>query len=123
MAEDAAKFYQGGITACNLGQKSRHLDIEPVHALSCNCVSEEVAADMALHVCRLFTSDWGIGITGYASPVPESGNKLFAYYAVSYRAEIIIANKIISGKYNPFKIQLLYARHLLKDFQFRLASF
>ena len=114
-AENAANFYQGSITVYNLGQKSRHLFIEPVHALSCNSVSEKIAGDMALNVCRLFTSDWGVGITDYASPVPESGNKLFAYYAVSCRGAIVLANKIIPAKDTPLKIQLLYVRYLLKD--------
>ena len=31
-AMDASKFYQGGITAYNLGQKSRHLHINSIHA-------------------------------------------------------------------------------------------
>ncbi|MFT3750464.1 MAG: hypothetical protein QM768_19275 [Agriterribacter sp.] len=31
----------------------------------------------------LFTSNWEIGITGYASPVPESGQALFVYYAIA----------------------------------------
>jgi nicotinamide-nucleotide amidase len=28
-AADAARFFQGGITTYNLGQKSRHLHVEP----------------------------------------------------------------------------------------------
>src|SRR5436190_21131457 len=73
---DAASFFQGGITAYNIAQKFKHLQVEPLHALSVNCVSSKVAKEMALHVCQLYSSDWGIGITGYASPVPESGNKV-----------------------------------------------
>ena len=29
---DASQFFQGGITAYNLGQKCRHLLVEPIHA-------------------------------------------------------------------------------------------
>jgi nicotinamide mononucleotide (NMN) deamidase PncC len=42
-AEFAMKFFQGGITAYNLGQKYRHLQVEPIHAQFTNFVSERVA--------------------------------------------------------------------------------
>jgi nicotinamide-nucleotide amidase len=122
-AEKAMEFYQGGITAYNLGQKSRHLLVDPIHGISCNCVSEKIAADMALNVCKLFSSDWGIGITGFASPVPESGNKLFAYYAIAWHGAVIKAKKIEPGKNSPLNVQLMYARYLLKDFSMHLSSF
>lgn len=113
-ATDAAKFYQGGMTAYNIGQKTRHLLIEPIHALSCNCVSEQVAKEMASGVCRLFGSNWGLAITGYASPVPESNNELFAYYAIARQQEIIASGKIIPLRPDePFSIQSWYAAQLL----------
>lgn len=114
-AENAAEFYQGGITAYNLGQKSRHLIVEPVHALSVNSVSEKVAMEMALNVCSLFTSDWGVGITGYASPVPESKNKLFAYYAIAHKDNIVKSKKISPAKDEPFRIQQLYVSKVVED--------
>ena len=112
-AEDAMKFYQGGITVYNLGQKSRHLHIEPIHALSCDCVSEQVSREMALNVSTLFTSDWGIGITGFASPVPESGNKLFAFYAIVHLGKIHTSGKINAEKNEPFKVQTFFVASLL----------
>jgi nicotinamide-nucleotide amidase len=121
-ADQAMDFYQGGITAYNLGQKSRHLLVDPIHALSCSCVSAKVSAEMALNVCRLFTSNWGIGITGYASPVPESGNKLFAYYAIARNGEIIVSKKIDADKDEPAKIQLLYVENVLKELAAHLLS-
>ncbi|HRO48098.1 CinA family protein [Agriterribacter sp.] len=107
-AEGAISCYQGGITVYNLAQKYRHLDIEPIHAQACNCVSEKVAAEMALNVCRLFCSNWGIGITGYATPVPESGNEVFAWYAIGFKGEIKKTGKLIPHKDEPFNIQLFY---------------
>src|ERR1700754_936950 len=62
-AQDAALFFQGGITAYNLGQKSRHLSIEPIYAENCNCVDNAVSIEMAKGVCSLFSSQIGIGIT------------------------------------------------------------
>ena len=114
-AENAVEFYQGGITTYNLGQKSRHLLVEPVHALACNSVSVKVANEMALNVCSLFTSDWGIGITGYASPVPESQNKLFAWYAISHNGSIVMSDKINAKKDEPFRVQQLYVANVLKN--------
>src|SRR5688572_31469658 len=65
-AKDATKFFQGGITTYNAGQKCRHLNIEPISALENNCVTEKVACEMAAQVSRLFISDVGISSTGYA---------------------------------------------------------
>ncbi|RYU93134.1 CinA family protein [Emticicia agri] len=114
-AEEASQFYQGGITAYNVGQKFRHLRIEPVQALACNCVSEKIAQEMALHVCDLFHSQWGIGITGYAAPVPESDNKLYAYYAIAHKSRIVDTRKIVSKKGDSVKIQLFYTNEVLSD--------
>src|SRR5688572_33040104 len=81
LAENAMDFFQGGITVYNLGQKTRHLGVNPIHGIECNCVSEQIAVQMARQVNQLFLSDWGLAITGYASPVPEENiTELFACY-------------------------------------------
>jgi nicotinamide-nucleotide amidase len=115
-ANNALKFFQGGITAYNLGQKSRHLHVDPIEAENNNCVSTKVALEMALNVCELFHSDWGLSITGYSSPVPESGNKLFAYYAISLRKKIVHNGKIEAEGNNPEKVQIFYVRKILEEF-------
>jgi nicotinamide-nucleotide amidase len=116
-AENAAKFFQGGITAYNLGQKSRHLNIEPIHAESCNCVSEKVAAQMALEVTKLFTSDWGIAITGYAAPAPECDiDEPFAFYAISFQDKLVEVKKISAKKGDPMSVQIFYVNKMLNDF-------
>ena len=117
-AENASQFFQGGITAYNLGQKSRHLRIEPIHAERCNCVSDKVAIEMAHEVTRLFSCDWGIAITGYAAPVPEySIDELFAYYAISFQQELLEVKKIIAEKNDPMKVQAFYVNNILTDLQ------
>lgn len=108
--ENAAKFFQGGITAYNLGQKYKHLEVEPIHAQEINCVSDKVAVQMARQVCRQFNSQWGIGITGYCSPVPESGNKIYAYYAVIFNEDLLRNEKITSTATSPPDVQLDYAK-------------
>ena len=108
---DATQFFQGGICAYNLGQKSKHLDVEPIHAEEVNSVSSRVAKEMALNVARMFNSDIGIGVTGFSTAVPESNNKIYAFYSLSKngrevrkgkisikRAEATLAQQIFSNK-------------------------
>jgi len=111
---DATDFFQGGLTAYNVAQKFKHLQVEPIHALSVNCVSPLVAEQMAIQVCRIFGAHWGIGITGYATPVPESGKKLFAYFAITYKEKVRLKGILRSDKKNPPEVQLQYTQALLK---------
>jgi nicotinamide-nucleotide amidase len=114
-AKDASHFFQGGITAYNLGQKSRHLLVDPLHAQQCNCVSEQVAESMACQVSVLFSSHWGLGITGYAATMPEQGvDELFAYYAVYQNGEKKDGGRIDGGKEEGLKAQLHYVHTLLE---------
>ena len=113
---DASTFYQGGITAYNIGQKYRHLRVEPIHAQFVNCVSQKVSDEMAVNVCRLFNSDWGIGVTGYATPVPESGNEIFAFYTIVYRGQVLKRLKMSSKVGDAFKVQLEYVTDIIDDF-------
>ena len=116
-AENASSFFQGGITAYNLGQKARHLNIEPIHAESCNCVSQKVAEEMSFAVSRLFSSQWGIAITGYATPMPEcSVDDPFAYYAISFENRLVALQKVNTEKGNPIDIQIFYVNQILADF-------
>ena len=113
---DAAQFFQGGMTAYNLGQKYKHLKVEPIHALAVNCVSQQVSVAMAIHIGELFASDWGIGVTGYASPVPESDNKVFAFYAITYKNQLKAKGKIPARKGDPIQLQLKYTNFIMRKF-------
>lgn len=115
-ADYASKFFQGGITAYNVGQKAKHLNVEPIHAISCNCVSEKVAASMAIQVCSMFSSDWGVGVTGYAAPVPECHIKqLFVFYSFAYKSKIIYTRKLETTEANVEAVQRYYVENILKD--------
>jgi PncC family amidohydrolase len=113
-ATQAESFYQGGLTAYNMGQKFKHLAVEPIHARSVNCVSAKVAEQMATNICKLFSSDWGIAVTGYATAVPESDNKLFAYYCIVYHDKAKNKGRIIPKDNDPSLIQQQYATTILK---------
>ena len=110
---DASKFFQGGITAFNIAQKFKHLNVEPSHAIAVNCVSQKVAEEMATNVARVFNSSWSIGITGYASPAPESDGKLFAYFAICQDGKVKRAGKISSKEIDPPLVQEKYALFVL----------
>ncbi len=98
-AVEASQFFQGGITAYNLGQKARHLDVDPIHAEETNCVAEKVARQMALRVAEMFTSHYSIAITGYATKMPEKGlNDLFAWFAISHNNKIVLCERITTDK-------------------------
>ncbi len=115
LATNASKFFQGGITTYNIGQKCRHLNVDPIHAQACNCVSAKVAEEMAIHVSKLFISHWGVGITGYATPIPELGIKdLFAFYSIAYKGSIISTQRIITTENDPLKVQVYFANQVIK---------
>src|SRR5436190_13439699 len=112
-AENATAFFEGGITTYNLEQKVHHLNVEPAHAQRVNCVSEKVSKQMALHCAKLFKSTWAIAITGYASPVPEGGNKLFAFFAISKNGKIILQGPIESERSPGVDTQLYYTMEVM----------
>ncbi len=121
-ALNAEQFYQGGITTYNIGQKCRHLAVEPVSAKKNNCVSEDVAKQMSRGVAKVFLSHFGIGITGYAAPYPEENIKdLFAFF-VTYNDKILLCGKLNSDKNTPELAQIDYAQQVLEKLSYKLNS-
>lgn len=121
LVTDATKFFQGGITAYNLGQKARHLRIDPIRAEACNCVSQTTADEMAIHALALFSSDWAIGITGYAAPVPEMGiNDLFAFYAIASHGKLAWHGKLEAPDSGLYDVQVYFTEHVIAEFHLRL---
>ena len=115
LAKNAISFYQGGITAYNIGQKCKHLSVEPTHAIDCNCVSGKVSNEMAIAVAQMFCSDIGLSSTGYASPVPEQNiGKLFAHISISKKGKIILSKKIIAPNKPPYEVQIFYSKKLIE---------
>lgn len=70
---------------------------------------------MALNVCKLFISDWGIAITGYATPVPESDNKLFAYYSISLNGQVIHSQKLEAALDDPYTVKMFYIEKIMEE--------
>lgn len=113
--KDASHFFQGGITVYNIGQKCRHLLVEPLHAIASNCVSQNVAKDLGKNVCTLFTSHYGIGIVGYAAAMPEKGiEDTFAYYTIYHHDTLMDAGKITTTEPEGLPAQLYFAHVVLE---------
>ncbi len=112
--ENASAFFQGGITTYNLGQKYRHIKVDPIHAEKTNSVSQRVANEMAANVCELFLSDWGIGITGYATAVTESDFKTFAYFSIVHKGKIRSYGRLIPDSKDTMEIQVYYVNKILQ---------
>lgn len=82
----ASNFFLGGLTAYTLDQKVRHLGVDRDPAKAVNCVSAEVAAQMARGACALFDSDLALATTGYAEPSVEWNTPHpFAWFALAHR--------------------------------------
>ncbi|PSL34822.1 CinA family protein [Chitinophaga ginsengisoli] len=117
LADGATQIFQGGVTAYNIGQKSRHLLIDPIHGANCNCVSEKVADQMAAQVVSLFSADWGIAITGYASPVPEQHiHELFAHYTIYYRDKCVKHERVTAPHNDVLTVRLHFTNAVLRKF-------
>ena len=115
MADFAQEFFQGGITVYNVAQKFKHLNVEPIHALSCNAVSKQVAVQLALGAIQNFSSTWGIGTCGYAAPVPELGIKTpYAFFAIARGEVVKISRKIETGATSGRATQEYYTKSVLK---------
>jgi len=115
LAENASMFFQGGITTYNLGHKCRHLNIDPIHALQCNCVSEIIADQMARKVCELFLADYGIGITGFASLAPDENiNELYAFTSIALNGKIVSSQRIEAKKLMAHEVQIFYANETIR---------
>lgn len=112
--KDASQFYKGGITAYTLDEKVNLLHIDEKKAEECDCVSMEIAQDLALNVARLYKTDWSIGVTGYATPVEASNYQIFAYFAFSYKNEIIFSKRMsLHPRTQSVNAQMYYSEFIL----------
>jgi nicotinamide-nucleotide amidase len=88
LAPGASAYFLGGITAYSLDEKVRHLGVNRRRARAVDCVSAEVAEQMARGACALFRADVAVATTGYAEPLPERGvSHPFGWWAVALRGK------------------------------------
>jgi nicotinamide-nucleotide amidase len=121
-AENASEFFEGGITVYNIDQKVRHLGIDRKKGEACNCVSEETAEQMASGIVRLFKTDWGISVTGYATPVEESGGQVFCYFSICLRGTVVKTARVDLDNGTANEAQIQFVNHILNTFVHVISS-
>jgi PncC family amidohydrolase len=115
VAMDASKYFHGGITTYNLGQKARHLNVEPILAQKVNSVEPRIADTMAIEVSKMFLSNYGVGVTGYAAIVPEcEEDGLFAYFSLAHEKKVVLAKRLTSPEKHPYEVQIDYTRQIIE---------
>lgn len=113
-AKDASDFFEGGITAYTLKQKVIHLNVDESEAVKFDCVSADISKTMALNVSKIFQTHWSIGVTGYATPVTESKQKLFAFFSIVYNGKVLCTEKLdLHPRTKPLNAQLYYIELIL----------
>lgn len=75
----ASSYFRGGVTAYHMDEKVRLLGVDRAEAERSDCVSDDVARQMARGVQRMFGTQVGIATTGYADGVELP----FAFFAVA----------------------------------------
>ncbi|WP_286709592.1 MULTISPECIES: CinA family protein [Sphingobacterium] len=92
--EGAMEVFAGGVNTYTINAKIKILKVDAKEAERCDCVSPKITEEMALAVSNLFGTTWAIATTGYATAVPESAGKLFAYISIAEKDKIISTEKI-----------------------------
>ncbi len=106
----ASDFFEGGITAYSLNQKTHLLGVGEQYARSVNSVSQQVAFELATGACRLFKTDIGLGTTGYAEPNPENAvHEPMAYFAIcrygAGKIQNIAGRQVVGAGLNRIQMQ------------------
>lgn len=80
----ASNWFKSGIVTYNAEMKIKFLDVNPELAEKTNCVDPEIANQMAIGVTKLFNSEIGVGVTGYAEEWKDKDKifKQIAYYSI-----------------------------------------
>lgn len=86
----ASGYFLGGMTVYNLDAKVGLLGVDREHAEKVNCVSEDVAIQMAQAVALLFGADIGVATTGYAEPDSERGITPHANWAIASQSKVLL---------------------------------
>jgi nicotinamide-nucleotide amidase len=116
----ASEFFLGGITAYTLDEKVSHLGVNRAAAKRVDCVSAEVAREMALGVCRLFGSDLGLATTGYAEPsVKSKVAEPFAWWALAHvrrgRTVALLGGRVECPGASRVETQIIVAAAVLTE--------
>ena len=88
----SSAYFRGGVLAYDIKAKVEILGVDGTHASHVNCVSEQVALQMARGVRRLFGTHVSMSTTGYAEPYRgyrEDGSELVVLRPMAWYAVVI----------------------------------
>lgn len=88
----SSAYFAGGITAYSLDAKVKLLGVDRELAAECDCVSEEVARQMALGALAAFDADIAVATTGYAEPT-ATVNQPYAWWAIAINGKVTFAGR------------------------------
>lgn len=111
----ASHVYKGGITAYTAEEKIKLLHVNPLLAAKTDCVSAAIATQMALGAAGLFNTEWSIGTTGYATPVPESEYKCFVFFSICHNNKPVLEERIYADAFpGQMEVQHFYVEKILE---------
>ena len=111
----SSNYFLGGLTAYTIEQKVGLIGVEREHAASVNCVSRQVAEQMAAGVRKLFGSFVGISTTGYAERWIDGGiEKPFAFYSIDIGGWVK-AGRIDGGERTRVEVQQFVTDAVIKQ--------
>lgn len=112
----SSAYFLGGDVVYNIDQKVSRLGVGRDHAASCNCVSAQVAREMAAGCRQALRADIALATTGYAEPWYEEGvlkHHAHAYYAINMRG-VVLEGMVEGGDRNRVEMQMYVARRVLE---------
>ena len=103
----SSEYFEGGITVYNIDQKVKHLGVDRKVAEPVDCVSQEVADQMALGCSKLFETRIAISTTGYIDR--------HLLYSISIDNKIVHRDKMDLSIYNNNRLvaQRLAPTHIV----------
>ena len=112
----SSAYYLGGVVVYNIDQKVGHLGVGRDHASTCNCVSPQVAREMAAGCRQSLGSDIAVATTGYAEPWFEDGEIVHhphAYFAINIKG-YVLEGMVEGGEKTRTEMQIFVARRSLE---------
>ena len=116
----ASEFFLGGLTAYTLDQKVKLLGANRARAAQVNCVSAEVATQMARGAARLFGADLAVATTGYAEPAPAQGvDEPYAHWALVHRVSArrwqVVTGRVVFSRLGRTAVQAAVTEAVLGE--------
>jgi len=112
----SSAYFLGGDIVYNIDQKVGRLGVGREHAASCNCVSAQVAREMAAGCRQALRADIALATTGYAEPWYEESvlkHHAHAYYAINMRG-VVLEGMVGGGDRGRVEMQMYVARRVLE---------